>query len=100
MTKLVKTAKKSARGRSRVWALADAKANLSEVVRRAREDGPQRLTVHGKSAAIVVSVEQFEKLSESPAKQSLVDFLRDSPLRHVEFGRESFHTVFRHRDEL
>ena len=70
------------------------------VVRRAREDGPQRLTVHGKSTAVVVSVEQFDRLSAPSTKQNLVDFLRESPLRNLEFGRESFQTTFRSRDEF
>jgi prevent-host-death family protein len=39
------------------WKLQDAKARFSEVVRRARVDGPQRVTVHGKDAVVIVAAE-------------------------------------------
>lgn len=44
-----------------VWKLQDAKARFSEVVRRARTEGPQRVTVHDKEAVVVVSAEEFAK---------------------------------------
>ena len=47
------------------WKLEDAKARFSEVVRHAREDGPQRVTVRGQDAVVVMSVEEFEKLSSA-----------------------------------
>jgi prevent-host-death family protein len=40
------------------WALQDAKARFSEVVRKARTEGPQRITVHGREEVVVVSVEE------------------------------------------
>ena len=49
------------------WKLEDAKARFSEVVRHAREDGPQRVTVRGHDAVVVMSVEEFERLApEAP----------------------------------
>jgi len=36
------------------WKLEDAKARFSEVVRHAREDGPQRVTVRGQDAVVVM----------------------------------------------
>ena len=44
------------------WMLQDAKARLSEVVRRAREVGPQLVTVHGREEAVVLSAEEYRKL--------------------------------------
>jgi prevent-host-death family protein len=41
----------------RRWKRADAKARFSEVVRRARTEGPQQVSVRGKDAVIVISVE-------------------------------------------
>jgi prevent-host-death family protein len=41
------------------WKLQDAKARFSEVVRRAQSEGPQRVTVHGKEAAVVISAKDF-----------------------------------------
>ena len=60
------------------WQLQEAKNRLSELVRKARDEGPQVITVHGADAAVVVSAEQYAKLSRR--KGTLVDFLRKSPL--------------------
>ena len=43
------------------WKLQDAKARFSEVVRRARTEGPQRVTVHDKDAVVVLSAEDYAK---------------------------------------
>ena len=40
------------------WRLQDAKAQFSELVRRAGEKGPQRVTVHGKDAVVVVDADE------------------------------------------
>jgi len=60
------------------WQLQEAKNRLSEVVRRARSEGPQIITLHGADAAVVVSAQDFGKLSRPKGK--LVDFFRKSPL--------------------
>src|SRR3546814_5211980 len=58
------------------WKLEDAKARFSEVVRRARSDGPQRVSVRGKDAVVVVSAEEFERLlPPDPGYKPLVAFL-------------------------
>lgn len=49
------------------WSLADAKAKLSEVVERAKTQGPQHLTKNGKDAAVVLSAEDYRRLSEAGA---------------------------------
>jgi prevent-host-death family protein len=59
------------------WQMQEAKAQLSELVKRARSQ-PQDITLHGKSVAVVVSREAFDRLSQ--AQGSLVDFMRHSPL--------------------
>jgi antitoxin Phd len=41
------------------WALQDAKAHFSEVVRRANADGPQVMTYRGVEKAVVVSADEF-----------------------------------------
>lgn len=50
---------------------------MSELVKRAQNQ-PQDITLHGKSVAVVVSREAFDRLSQS--QDSLVDFMRRSPL--------------------
>jgi prevent-host-death family protein len=47
------------------WSLAQAKAKLSEVVERAKTQGPQHLTKNGKDAAVVLSAEEYRRLSEA-----------------------------------
>ena len=60
------------------WQLQEAKNRLSEVVKKAREDGPQIITVHGTDAVVIVGADQYRKLSRR--KGTLVDFFRRSPL--------------------
>lgn len=73
--------------RSGRWALQDAKARFSEVVRKAKTEGPQRITVHGREEVVVVSVEEYRRVKGEPTGQALVDLLQDSPLRGVDLGR-------------
>ena len=61
------------------WTIADAKARLSEVIARAHREGPQIITKNGRSTAVVVSIEEWEK--KSARSGSLAEFLLASPLR-------------------
>lgn len=65
------------------WQLQDAKANFSQVVNRAIEDGPQRITRHGQPAAILLSKRDFDQLV-ARKRGSLVDFLQRSPLSGID----------------
>ena len=65
------------------WQLQDAKNRFSELVRKAREEGPQVITLHGRDAVVVVSAKEYGKLSRP--RGNLVDFFRKSPLVGVEF---------------
>lgn len=59
------------------WALQDAKNRFSEVVQRTRTEGPQEVTVRGKRTAVIVSVEEYDRLvSGTP---SFVDHLLAGP---------------------
>lgn len=60
------------------WQLQEAKNRLSEVVKKAREVGPQIITVHGIDAVVVVGADQYRTLSRR--KGTLVEFFRRSPL--------------------
>ncbi len=59
------------------WQMQTAKARFSDVVRSAKQDGPQDITVHGKSVAVVVSRDLFDRLSGNT--QSLAEFMQRSP---------------------
>jgi len=64
------------------WQLQDAKNRLSEVVRKATDEGPQIITLRGDDAVVVVAVDQYVRLTRKP-KGTLVDFFRKSPLGTV-----------------
>ena len=57
------------------WQLQDAKARFSELVKRAREQGPQHVSVRGEPAVVVVSAEDFARLTSS--RPSIVDHILD-----------------------
>lgn len=84
-------------GRSRIptnssktgrWALQDAKARFSEVVRKAKTEGPQRITVHGREEVVIVSVEEYRRANGERTGKELVKALQESPLRDVEIDHE------------
>jgi prevent-host-death family protein len=77
------------------WQLRDAKARFSEVVQRAHEEGPQRVTVRGKQAVVVIAADEFRKLKGEITGRVLVDALANSPLRDVEFERLSIKSPVR-----
>ena len=62
-----------------VWTVAEAKARFSELLNRAQSEGPQRITRHGRTTAVVVSEEQWER--KEKRKENLAEFLMNSPLR-------------------
>jgi antitoxin Phd len=45
-----------------VWQVQNAKARLSEVIERARIEGPQTITRHSAERAVVLSIEDYRGL--------------------------------------
>lgn len=74
--------------RANEWALQDAKARFSEVVRKAQLDGPQRITVHGREEVVVVAIAEFRRLTEQRTGQALVEALRESPVGDLTIDHE------------
>ncbi len=72
----------------RGWKLQDAKARFSDLVRRAREEGPQRVTVYGEDAVVVVAAAEFARMIQPADRPSLYELLSQSPLRDVDFDFE------------
>ncbi|MFM9974448.1 MAG: type II toxin-antitoxin system Phd/YefM family antitoxin [Beijerinckiaceae bacterium] len=73
------------------WKLQDAKARFSEVVRLARSEGPQHVTVHGRDGVVVVSADEFARLKH-PVKETRTGAALIEALRHLrgfEVERES-----------
>ena len=79
------------------WQLQAAKARFSEVFRKAREEGPQRVTKHGGEAVVILPAEEFDRLTgRSKQPESLLEFFANSPLagsgidleREDDYGRD------------
>lgn len=64
------------------WSVADAKARFSELIDKAKSEGPQTVTRNGKPTAVLVSVEEWEK--KTAPKGTLLEFLQNSPLREAD----------------
>lgn len=63
--------------RRRTWQLQEAKNKLSEVVRRAREEGPQVITLRGEEVAVVLSSEAFAALEGgAPQGEAILQMMR------------------------
>lgn len=51
------------------WQLQEAKNRLSEVVKAARNKGPQVITVRGKEEVAVIAIEELRRLKQRQAGQ-------------------------------
>ena len=67
--------------RTSVWQLHEAKARFSELFRRVRAEGPQRVVKQRGKAVVVVPAEDFDRAA-ARARQatSLVKFFRSAPM--------------------
>jgi prevent-host-death family protein len=77
------------------WKLEDAKSKFSEVVRLAREQTPQRITVRGEDAVVIVSAQTFAKLLPLLEQPSLHTLLSQSPLSRLDFEQPSIQAAVR-----
>lgn len=86
MTRLTddKSLPPAAPGRSAYWPLQDAKARFSELVRKARNEGPQHVTVHGRDEVVVIAADEYRRLSGDVTGAALVAAVQASPYREIE----------------
>ncbi len=76
---VLKTPKSKVLGKpTATWQLQTAKNQLSRLVKQSCENGPQTITVHDRPAVVVVSWEDYARLTQP--KSNLVDFLLSSSL--------------------
>jgi len=64
---------------TQTWTVAEAKAKFSELLDKANSEGPQKITKHGRTTAVVVAAEEWERKADR--KGNLAEFLASSPLR-------------------
>jgi prevent-host-death family protein len=63
----------NSKARAPNWQLQEAKARLSEVVRRALDEGPQHVSVRGEPVAVVLSERAYRELTSK--RPSIVDHI-------------------------
>lgn len=63
------------------WPLQDAKARFSELVRRARSEGPQHVTIHGREEVVVIAADEFRRLKGEQTGERIVAAMQASPYR-------------------
>jgi prevent-host-death family protein len=59
------------------WQVQQAKAHFSEVMAKARTEGPQTITRHGKDEAVLLSVGEFNLMKQR--KPTLIEVLLGGP---------------------
>ena len=86
MTRLTddKTLPPATPGRSGYWPLQDAKARFSELVRKARNEGRQHVTVHGRDEVVVIAADEYRRLSGDVTGAALIAAVQASPYREIE----------------
>ena len=65
---------------SHQWSIAEAKAKFSEVIDQAESQGPQTITRHGRTAAVIVAADEWERKARRIG--NLAEFFAASPLRN------------------
>jgi prevent-host-death family protein len=65
--------------RSQNWTIAEAKAKFSEVIDRAASEGPQTITRNGRTTAVIVGAQEWERKTKRVG--NLAEFFASSPLR-------------------
>ena len=71
------------------WKMETAKARLSELLRHAREQGPQRITVRGQDAAVVLSIQDYDRLTRSQHADNWVDRFRAGFTGEIDLTRDT-----------
>ncbi len=66
------------------WGIAQAKAQLSEVVHQAEQGSPPTISRSGREVAVLISIEDWKRWNEegTPAPkevQDMADFIMNSP---------------------
>ncbi len=85
----------------KAWDTQNAKAKLSLLLREA-EASPQEICRHGKPIAVVISIQDYNKLVKTgnkiQTKPHLLDFLQNSPLKGLNLDTERLKGKFRDID--
>jgi prevent-host-death family protein len=72
--------------RMKDWQIQEAKGKFSALIHDAQES-PQTITRHGEPVAVIVSAAEYRRLVNR-REQSLLEFLRSSPLEDLDLERD------------
>jgi prevent-host-death family protein len=76
------------------WQLQEAKQRFSELIRHARAEGPQVVTKHGEEVAVVVSIEEYRRLTdELPSFKQFLLAAPDLDALEIDRSRERARVV-------
>ncbi|MDP1613502.1 MAG: type II toxin-antitoxin system Phd/YefM family antitoxin [Sulfuritalea sp.] len=71
------------------WQLQQAKNGFSQLIKEAIGGSPQRVTLHGKPAAVVVSADEYERLTKrNKGKLSAALLKPEIGGDDIDFGRD------------
>lgn len=70
------------------WKLQDAKARFGELVRRARTEGPQRVTVRGHDAVVVIAADELERRLPTSEAMPFVAFMESLSVDGLDLTRD------------
>ncbi len=70
-----------------LWKLEEAKARFTEVVRRAKTEGPQAVTHRGKRTVVIVDATVFDRMAAPKPKTPLVPFLERLHMKDLDLTR-------------
>jgi prevent-host-death family protein len=63
----------------KAWKLQDAKAHFSQLVREAQQQGPKRVTLHGKDAVVILSAEDYARFAPAAAQPACMHCCLNRP---------------------
>lgn len=69
------------------WQLQEAKGNFSQLIKRAAGGDAQMVTVHGKPTAVVVSAEEYARLTRRRGKLSSALLQPDLAIEDLDLTR-------------
>lgn len=69
------------------WQLQEAKGNLSQLIKRAAGGAAQVVTVHGKPTAVVISAEEYVRLTRRRGRLSAALLQPDLAVEDLDFSR-------------
>jgi prevent-host-death family protein len=61
-------------GEKKPWPIHEAKAELAALVHAAEDEGPQPITRHGQTVAVVLSARDYAKLAARSPRGNLAEF--------------------------